>query len=703
MVQVNSCPQCQKELPADTPAGLCPRCLLEAALVPPAEQETIQMQTDREAGNPLPANSVRYFGDYEILEEIARGGMGVVYKARQTTLNRIVALKMILSGELATSEDIERFHLEAQAAANLNHPNIVAIHEVGQHEDRYYFSMDYVEGQSLGERLLSGPVPVRQAAEYVQTISEAVHYAHEAGTLHRDLKPRNVLVSTDGQVQITDFGVAKRLSEDSGLTVTGAVVGTPSYMPPEQAKAQHSQIGPASDVYSLGAVLYELLTGRPPFYASSTVATLLQVVNDSPPDPRTYNPDLPDDLATICLKCLEKSPQLRYSSAQELAEDLGRFLAHEPIHARPASSVRKLDAWFRQRPWVITAAASVVILLLIAVISYQYQANQYLQYQHSHPGHERVSGDRTESLDAWRDFYPLVLCLLMFSFVLYRERAYRLTSWRQWFGDFKLHTDSRPVGNLVRIACLVSCILVLSLGLVLLVKLITAHVWEGSVSMSEFELVAIASWCACMFLVNLARDYREATYGRTEQVIEDHVLEDIRKALFAGDRIGAVKIYRRALPRKGLADANRFIKQLEAQLSEDESGRVSSASSQSSAINWRLVSICLFCEIFVVAIILQVFKPLLFSVTIISLMGGFVVALGAGFLTRSSAANANRAVAAYVALTLLGFALTLVGPRFLLTASDTYSPFSKSWGLGIICGMCLVLSAATPRRVPGKP
>jgi serine/threonine protein kinase len=697
MDQVNSCPQCQGELPADTPAGLCPKCLLGAALVSPTEQETIPMNTDRAPGHPLAVNSIRYFGDYEILEEIARGGMGVVYKARQTTLNRIVALKMILSGELATSEDIERFHLEAQAAANLNHPNIVAIHEVGQHEDRYYFSMDYVEGQSLGELLLSGPIPVRQAAEYVQTISEAVHYAHEAGTLHRDLKPRNVLVSTDGQLQVTDFGVAKRLSEESGLTVTGAVVGTPSYMAPEQAKAQHSQIGPASDVYSLGAVLYELLTGRPPFYASSTVATLLQVVNDSPPDPRTLNPDLPDDLATICLKCLEKSPQLRYSSAQELADDLGRFLAHQPIHARPASSVRKLDSWFRQRPWLVAAAASLVILLLVAVVCYQYQSNQLLQYQQDHPDYVPTPGQRLESLEHWLQWYQLAFFAMMLSYLVYVEKAFRLTDWRQWLNDFMLENEPSAVRGGVRGACLASCLLVFFLGLVAFGKVISVHVWEGQVHGTEPWGVVLMTWFSVCFLARLGRDYRQTTYGKPVDVVEDEIVEEIRNALLSHDLIGAIKSYRRALPHVGLLEARRFVRKIAAELSADQTEAFVEAAVR---INWRCVFLCLFLQLIGVCGIVWLSEPLPFGIITIALIGGFLVGLGSGLLVlRRIIPSVQRRVTVYLVLSLLGFVVTVAGPMVFFDAAVSYSPFVQPWGLGAVCGVLVLVSAVTPGRV----
>ncbi len=285
------------------------------------------------------APQIRYFGDYEILEEIAHGGMGVVYKARQMSLNRLVAVKMILAGEWATPEARQRFRAEAEAAANLQHPNIVAIHEVGEHEGQQYFSMDFVAGQNLAELVRGNPLSAERAAMYVKTIAEAVHFAHQRGILHRDLKPQNVLIDADDRPRITDFGLAKRVETDSGLTRTGDVIGSPSYMPPEQASSCPDEVGPQSDVYSLGAILYELLTGRPPFRGATTWETICQVLQTPPVSLRKLNPAVPRDLETICLKCLEKSPPKRFGSAHELAAELERFLHGERI----LSSSRRLE------------------------------------------------------------------------------------------------------------------------------------------------------------------------------------------------------------------------------------------------------------------------------------------------------------------------------------------------------------------------
>jgi hypothetical protein len=297
---------------------------------------------------------------YETLGELGHGGMGVVYRAKQISLNRIVALKMIRSGDLASSEDVARFRSEAEAVARLKHPNIVHIYEVGDHDGRPYFSLEYVEGGALDQRIKGRPQPPRLAAELVETLSRAVHAAHQCGIVHRDLKPSNVLLTPDGVPKITDFGLAKRL-DDAGQTQTGAVMGTPSYMAPEQAAGRSREIGPATDIYALGAILYELVTGRPPFLADSHEATRQLVISDEPLPPRRLQPSLPRNLEIICMKCLQKEPAKRYSSALALAEDLARFLAGKPILARPATVPEYFLRWCRRNPW----AASFILAMVI--------------------------------------------------------------------------------------------------------------------------------------------------------------------------------------------------------------------------------------------------------------------------------------------------------------------------------------------------
>ena len=316
------------------------------------------------------------FGDYQLLEEIARGGMGVVYRAHQRSLQRTVAVKMILAGHFAGKEMTQRFRGEAAAAGALQHPNIVAIHDIGMHRGQHFLSMDYVEGQNLAQLVGARPLPAQPAARYVKLIAEAIHYAHGQGILHRDLKPSNVLIdSATDQPRVTDFGLAKRLTSTSDfgfrtsdLTATGQILGSPNFMPPEQAGGSRGRLGRHSDIYGLGAILYYLMTARAPFQAPSLEATVTQVINTEPVSPRLLNPAVPQDLETICLKCLEKEPSRRYQTAQEVADELGRFLKDEPIVARPVSRAERVWRWCRRKPGLATVGAAALVLLLVVVV-----------------------------------------------------------------------------------------------------------------------------------------------------------------------------------------------------------------------------------------------------------------------------------------------------------------------------------------------
>jgi len=288
------------------------------------------------------------FGDYRLLQEIGRGGMGVVYRAHQQSLNREVALKMILRGQVATPAEKDRFRAEAEAAAKLDRPGIVPVYEVGEYDSRPYFTMKYIRGTTLAQKLANGPLPAREAAAILASVARAVHFAHESGVLHRDLKPSNILLDENGEPHVTDFGLAKQITDAATLTKTGAVLGTPAYMAPEQAAGARGQVGPASDVYSLGVVLYALLTGRPPFQAASPVDTLLMVLEQDPVPPRLLNPRADRDLEMIALRCLQKPIDLRYPTAAALASDLEAYLNNESISARSGRFAQVVAWWLRE-------------------------------------------------------------------------------------------------------------------------------------------------------------------------------------------------------------------------------------------------------------------------------------------------------------------------------------------------------------------
>lgn len=354
MSDCDICPGCGSPLPSDAPKGLCPRCLFRLGFEPDFVcsdvSETQPAEVSSEAAAIASEPKLGTFGDYDLIEVIAEGGMGVVYKARQRGLNRLVAVKMIRRAHLARPRDIERFHREASAAARLQHPRIVAIHETGEIGGQHFYSMDYVPGCTLAALVREHPLSPRSAAAILKTVAEAIHYAHEHGVLHRDLKPSNILIDRQNQPNVTDFGLAKLLEESTDMTLSGQVFGSPSYMAPEQAAGRSHAADVRADVYALGAILYEMVSGRPPFKADTSFETLKLVVTTEPVPLRLLNPGLPRDIETICLKCLEKEPARRYQTAQMLADDLCRFLEGKPVHARPLGWFGKICRWARRNP-----------------------------------------------------------------------------------------------------------------------------------------------------------------------------------------------------------------------------------------------------------------------------------------------------------------------------------------------------------------
>ena len=331
----------------------------------------------RKTSEPLPQGlRIRYIGDYELLSVLGQGGMGVVYKARQISLNRPVALKMIRNSEFASEDQIQRFQNEAEAVALFDHPGIVPIYEVGLHGDQRYFSMKLIDGEGLDKRLKSGPLKARVAAELVAEVAEAIHHAHQRGLLHRDLKPANILIDAEGHPHVTDFGLSKRMEQESSLTMSGEIMGTPSYMAPEQALGRNSQVTTASDVYGLGGILYAAITGRDPFQGDSLIETLHKVRASAPDKPTTINKKIPRDLEVICLKCLEKDQKRRYASAQEVADDLHRWLNGEPIVARPVNAVARSWMWCKRRPALAALGGALAAAILGGMIGIAWQWHQ---------------------------------------------------------------------------------------------------------------------------------------------------------------------------------------------------------------------------------------------------------------------------------------------------------------------------------------
>ena len=366
------CGRCGANVVGDATREVCPACLLEtglglldeesvAGVVDPDSDDDLSVPDGKRAARSAKTD----FSDYELLEEIGRGGQGVVYRAHQKSLNRTVALKLIGLGPWTTETHLKRFRREAEAAASLEHPGIVPIHEVGERDGQCYFSMNFIEGGQLDEVVRREPIPIRRSVELVAKVARTVHYAHEHGILHRDIKPGNILLDKNGEPHLTDFGLARLVEAESTITGTLEAMGTPSYMAPEQAAGEHTKVSKATDVYGLGAVFYQLLTGHPPFAGGTTYETIKLLLETEPRQPRRLNPKVDRDLSTICLKCIEKDPKRRYSSALALAEDLEHWLKHEPVLARRSGIFIRGRKWVRRNPTSALLAASLIGLAAV--------------------------------------------------------------------------------------------------------------------------------------------------------------------------------------------------------------------------------------------------------------------------------------------------------------------------------------------------
>ena len=671
---------------------------VQATLGPDVDGSECEVVRSREAPETRTVHlaagiRVKYFGDYELIEEIARGGMGIVWKARQNSLNRIVAIKMILSGKLAGPLEVQRFRREAEAAANLQHPNIVAIHEVGEHEGRHYFSMDYVAGRDLGALARRGPLPPSQAARYVKAIALAIHFAHQRGTLHRDLKPQNVLIDEFDEPRITDFGLAKFVEQDSELTHSGAIMGSPSYMSPEQAAGRHDQVGPVSDVYSLGAILYELITGRPPFREATAMATLQKVVETEPVPPRRVHADVPVDLETICLKCLEKSPWLRYPSARELADDLQRFLSHEPIQARPVHPVRKAIAWARHHPLGLAAAAALVIVGLAMFAFQLIEENSFLRAQQADASLRRGPGSLTDQLKNWNSISLMIFMVAIFSILVIRKQGQQ--KWEDLFDPIKALKPLPPMTVPYQVLATLLGLGSVAYGLVFLARMIQAHVWEGTLRSSYFLGVWVDIWFGLTLLWLVIRNYQRTWFGAPPRELSAEQVADIRLAILDFELARAVRIYRRAVPNAGLGEAHEYVTRFVYDLQSRQPGCVVIPPFSWKALNWRLMAICAAIIAVAYGAVSVVFPLLLTAHFACQFLGGLV--LGASVLigTRFKGWWIRCVIG------IPGMILIAVGTR--LPGEPDSNPYIWATTLGTLSGILLLMSGYTkdgPSRRP---
>jgi serine/threonine protein kinase/tetratricopeptide (TPR) repeat protein len=507
------CARCGAKISARFPGRSCAACLIETALGGDGEEE----RSPHSSATPM----IMDFGDYELLEEIGRGGQGVVFRARQKSLNRTVALKVIGLGQWSSTPHLKRFRQEAEAAASLEHPQIVPIYEVGERDGSCYFSMKFVEGGQLDEVIKREPMPVRRAVELLVKIARTVHFAHARGILHRDIKPGNILLDKNGEPHLTDFGLARLIEQQSTVTNSFDVLGTPSYMPPEQASGHAKELTSAADVYSLGAVFYQMLTGEPPFAGGTTYETIRLVLEAEPRNPRTRNAKVDVDIATICLKCLEKDPSKRYPNAKALAEDLERWLRHEPVQARRTGLFGRARKWVRRNPTIMALIASLIGLGVLGVV-------MFLNRQPAAPPSgiavlpfENLSDNKTDSswVDGMQDDILTKLAKVAQLKVISR------TSVMQYRGE----RNVRKIGNALRVShVLEGSVRKTGDRIQLNAQLIDArtdtHVWAEQYDRDLTDVFAIQSELA----QKIANQLRAKISGAEKQAIESKPTEDLQ-------------------------------------------------------------------------------------------------------------------------------------------------------------------------------
>ena len=640
--------------------------------------------------------------------------MGVVWKARQTSLNRDVALKMIRAGALASPDEVARFLREAEAAANLQHPNIVAIHEVGEHGGQHYFSMDFVAGRDLGALVKDGPLSPQRAARYVKIIAEAIHFAHQRGTLHRDLKPQNVLIDDADQPRITDFGLAKIMKDDSQLTQTGVVMGSPSYMPPEQAAGRHGDIGPASDVYSLGAMLYELLTGRPPFRGATAMATLREVMEAEPVAPRRLNADIPPDLETICLKCLEKSPSARYPTARALAEELDRFLKGEPIQARPASAIRKTVSWARRHPGTLAGVAALVMVALAFGVFYLVEENAFLRSLHPDRNLVRVAprlgevlkpdevamlpGSRQESLNTWSTINSVACVAGIYVYLIVRMRARRL-SFKEWFDPAKHSRPIQPLGERTRTFAIGASLVLIGCSVMLLMTAIQAYVWERDSNLLKIFWIYAPIYFGLATLGMVIQDYRLVHYGAASRHLTAEQIAPIRRAMEDFDLPAAIKLFREAVPDANLGEAKDYAIRLAASLREQNPGKFVSPRLSLSSLNWKAMAICTAIAAVVFGVLWVIIPPA--NPTAFVFKFSFPFLLMVGLLAQARVRGSWKRIALLIPV----MAIMVISAKILPHQIDSSTSSMTSYFFGFFFGIFLMLSGFTPRRKrsPAKP